>query len=238
MDDWDPFEENFSIDEKLGTNDPVAVYLQERKERRLREKERLDKLGRDVRFVVSDVNIVNNQLQVKDQNEERRRGQGQNETEKLQQIQFRHEATAPEGKMLGQKQKQEQEQKQEQMKIQIHEQANEQEIEQSQKQGLEYNDNEGQTQISDIESVPTAMPMITEKVQRVLTPYGVGLLLEVRASDGMHLVQPLEWTLAGGKAPVFYLNQASITLDLAGEEVKALVLICDGDAISFAPCLP
>lgn len=60
--------------------------------------------------------------------------------------------------------------------------------------------------------------------QEILTPYGQGIVKEIRQKDSIVLVEPKNWLLANKKPPTFYLNP---------KDVKSLYNINDKIHCSF-----
>ncbi|RYH22598.1 hypothetical protein EON65_18980 [archaeon] len=58
--------------------------------------------------------------------------------------------------------------------------------------------------------------------QKVVTPYGVGRIVVLREKDVV--VEPLDWKLADGKTPTFYMNP---------KDVKASLLVSDPVETTF-----
>jgi hypothetical protein len=57
----------------------------------------------------------------------------------------------------------------------------------------------------------------------VETPYGHGVLKNVRESDGLYIVEPKTWKLANNKPPIFYLNPKDVKQILnVGDYVQSI----------------
>lgn len=46
--------------------------------------------------------------------------------------------------------------------------------------------------------------------QTVTTPYGEGVVQEIRSTDDRIVIRPLHWSLANNQTPTFYMNSADV----------------------------